>query len=88
MRIQPGQQGGPRRATAACVVELGEAKPAGRETIEIRRANLASVAADIGVAHVISHDDDDVGARRGCQRNRKQEERWEALHEQHCIECE
>ena len=47
VRIQPGQQAGSRRTTAATVVELAEPQAAGGQCIHIRRLNLAAIASDI-----------------------------------------
>ena len=65
VRVEAGQQAGPGRAAAGGVVELGEPEPAGGERVQVRRADLAAVAAEVGEAHVVGQDDDDVGPRRG-----------------------
>ena len=49
-----------RGATAGRVVKLRETEPAGSERVEVRRLNLAAVTADVGEAHVVTHDDDDA----------------------------
>src|SRR5437868_3665439 len=60
MRILPRQQRSPRRAAARVVVELAEAHAALRERINVRRVNLTAVASEIGEAHVVGDDEDDV----------------------------
>ena len=47
-------------AAAGGVVELGEAHAAAREAIQIGGVDLASIAAEIGVAHVVGQDEEDV----------------------------
>jgi hypothetical protein len=43
-------------------VTIREPHPTGRELVEMRRGDvLAAVKADVGVAHVIADDEDDVG---------------------------
>jgi len=64
MRIQSREQRRPRGAAARGVVELRETQPARRELVEVRRGDFAAVAAEVGEAHVIDEDDDDVGFRR------------------------
>jgi hypothetical protein len=61
VRIEAGEQARPRRATARGVVELREAEAVGGECVECGRVDLAAVAAEIGEAHVVGEDDDDVG---------------------------
>jgi len=63
VRVETGQQRGARRAAARGVIELREAQAVRRERVEIRRRNLAAVAAEVGEAHVIHEDDDDVRPR-------------------------
>jgi hypothetical protein len=72
MGIQPREQRRPRRAATGRVVKLREPQPVGGERIEIRRLDLAAVAAQIAEAHVISENDDDIGSTRfrGPQRRR------------------
>ena len=59
------QQAGASGAAAPGIVELGETDALGGEAVEVRRLDLAAVATQIGKAHVISHDEDDVWFRRG-----------------------
>lgn len=60
MRIQPGQQRRPHRPAAAGVVELRESRSARREAIDIRRRDLTGVAPEVGKAHLVDEDHDDV----------------------------
>jgi len=62
VRIEPGQEGRPGRAASSRIVELGESKTAASERIEARCRDFTPVAPDVGVAHVIRHDENDVGA--------------------------
>ena len=52
---------GPGRPATGGVVELGKAKAVGRKSIEVGRFNFTTEAAEVGKAHVIGHDQDDVG---------------------------
>ena len=76
MRIQPRQQRRPRGAAAPGIVELTEPYTALRQPVKIRRLNLPAVAPEIREAHVIRHDEDDVG-RCGLQGCSRQQERRE-----------
>ncbi len=44
-----------------CIVELGKAEAVFGESIEIGGFDFRPVAADVGVAEVIDHDDEEVG---------------------------
>ena len=63
VRVKPGEQRGARGAAAGGVVELRKAQPARRERIEVRRGNLAPVAAEVGEAHVVGENVNDVRLR-------------------------
>ncbi len=62
MRIQPAHERGTRGAALRAVVEPCQPHATDCQRIERRRADFAAVAADVGVAHVIHHDEEDVGA--------------------------
>ena len=64
MRIEARQERGPRGTAPAGVVELREAHAVFCERIEVRRGDLAAVAAEVGPAHVVDQNDDDVGLGR------------------------
>ena len=64
MWIEPGQQACPARAASADVVELRESQPAGREGIQVRRVDLAAIAADVAETDIIGEQDDDVRSIR------------------------
>ena len=66
VRIEASEQAGPGRTAAAGVIELGEAEPGSSEPIKLRRLDLAAIAADVGVAHVIGEDHHDVGPVSDC----------------------
>ena len=46
MRIEAGEQSGPRRAAAGRVVELREAHALAGELVDVRRGDFAAVAAE------------------------------------------
>ncbi|MBA7647856.1 hypothetical protein ES703_55635 [subsurface metagenome] len=60
MRIQPGQQRGAGRAAAGGVVESGETDSPGGQPVEVGRVDLSPIAAQVGKAHVVGHDQQDV----------------------------
>ncbi len=60
MGIEPGQQRRARGAASARVVELREAQPLFGQTVQHGCLDLATVAADVGIAHVVRHDNDDI----------------------------
>ena len=60
VRMQAGQQRCARRAAARRVVELREAHAVRGQAVEVRRADLAAVAAEIREAHVVGEDQHDV----------------------------
>jgi hypothetical protein len=62
------------------VVELREAQPFRGQAVEIRRLDLAAVAADIGETHVIDENKQDVRPCRFGRRGRG--ERRSALEQQ------
>ncbi len=82
MGVKAGEEGGASGATAGGIVELGEAKTASGEGVEVGGGDFGAVTAEISEAHVVNEDDDDVGFV-GCCRDAakgKQEERQEAFH--------
>ena len=60
MRMQSRHQGRTRRAAERTVVELREPQAVRGQAVQIRRLDLAAVAAEVGVAHVIRENNDDV----------------------------
>ena len=60
VRIQTGEQGGAGRATAARVIELGEAQAAGGEFVKIGRGDFTAITAEVGKTHIINQDNYDV----------------------------
>ena len=81
VRMQAGQQRGARRAAARGVVELREAQAVGGEAVEVGRVDLAAVAADVGVAHVVVEDQDDVRSGRDGGHGRARFVRGDAISE-------
>ena len=65
VRVEAGQQGRAGRAAACRVVEVAETQAVRGQQVEVGRVDLAAVAAQVGEAHVVRHDEDDVGPGRG-----------------------
>ena len=77
VRIATGHERRPGGAAPRGVVEVREADPVGGEPVEVRGANLAPEAPDVRVAHVVGHDQHEVGAvlrdrRRGSGASERQ----------------
>ena len=62
VRVEARQQRGAGGAATGAVVELGEAQALRRERVEVGRLDLPAVAADVGPAHVVREDDQDIRA--------------------------
>ena len=71
VRMETGEERGPRGAAAGRIVELGETQPAGRQLVEVGRGDLAAKAPEVGVADVVREHDDDVGPFGGDGRDGK-----------------
>ena len=56
-----GKHRRPRHPAHILAVEIGEPQSPGGQPINVGSLDLASVAAEIRVAHVVGHDQDDVG---------------------------
>ena len=69
VRMEPGHQGGSGGATSSAIVELGEAHAALGEGVEVRGVDFPAMVAEIGEPHVVHHDEYDVGAVDGFERN-------------------
>ncbi len=63
--MEPGHQGSPRWTTPSAVVELGKAHAPLGEGIEVRGIDLSAMVTKVGKAHVVDHDEDDVGPLGG-----------------------
>ena len=61
MGVKAGKQGRPRGTAARAVVELAESDAPLGQAVEVRRGDLRAVAADVREAHVVGHNQDDVG---------------------------
>lgn len=59
----------PARTADRAIVKLREAHTFRRQLVDRWRSNLAAVAAEIGKAHVIGHDDDDIRPAGVCRSN-------------------
>ena len=59
--VVAGEQLCPGGVTLGGVVELGETQPALGQPVEVGSLDFPAIAPDIRVAHVIDHDEDDVG---------------------------
>src|SRR5579862_6422224 len=69
--VEPGQKGRTRRTATRGVVELGETDALRRQTIQIRRGNLRAITSEIGKAHVVGHNQDDIGPAGGLGERRQ-----------------
>jgi hypothetical protein len=56
----PGDSHKPRGAAAGRVIELPEAESVLRQPVEIRRGNLAAVAADVGKSQIVGQNQDNI----------------------------
>ena len=65
LAVETGEERCPGGAADGVVVELGEAEAVGGERVDMGGADFAAVAADIGPAHVVGHDQHDVGPLGG-----------------------
>ena len=61
-RVEPRDDRRPRRRALRVVVELAKAKSFLGQSIDVRRFDFAAVAAEIGPPHVVTEDEDDIGA--------------------------
>ena len=55
------QRGAGRRADRIRGAEIGEAHAFGGEPVEVRRANLRAVAAQVAIAEIVTEDENNVG---------------------------
>ena len=62
--VVTGEQGAAGGPAASGVIELGEAHAVVGEAVEVRRGDLAAVAAEVGEAQVVGEDQHDIGSRR------------------------
>ncbi len=62
--MDTGQQTGTRRETFGGIVELPEAHTVIGQRIKIGRLNLRPIAPDIGPAHIIDHNQHNIGTGR------------------------
>ena len=60
--IQPCQERRPGGAAPGAVVHLGEPYPFRRHPVQVWRGDLRAEAADIGIAHIVCKDQNDVRA--------------------------
>lgn len=78
MLIAAAQQGrAGRRAERTVRIRIGEPHPAHPDPVNVWRRNvLATVDAEVGIAHVIGEDNEDVGLRRfgGVERSQRREQ--------------
>lgn len=61
VRVEPRKNRGAGRAAAGSVVNLSEAQAVGSEAVDVRCIDFATETADIGKAHIVGKNDDDVG---------------------------
>jgi len=60
--IMAGQQGSPARTTPGTIVHLGEADPRLCQPVDVRRIDFPTVTSQVGIAHVIQHDNEHIGS--------------------------
>ena len=75
VRIESGHERGASWAAARGVREVGETDAVLCEAVEVGGLNLPAVAAEVGVAEIVGHDDDDIRTFRGNDRESDKEER-------------
>jgi hypothetical protein len=63
VRVKSRQKTRARRTAAGSVIELREAQSASRQAVQVRRPYLSAIAADVGEAHIIREDQDNVRPR-------------------------
>src|SRR5699024_5804599 len=63
--VQTREQRCPRGAAPRRVVELGQGSSPGCEAVDLGGLDLAAEASDIGEAHVVGEDEDDIRPVRG-----------------------
>jgi hypothetical protein len=68
VRMQAGDERGARRTATRGRIDLLESRAGPGETVEVRRRDLAAVAAEIRVAEVVGQDDEHVGTARFSRR--------------------
>jgi hypothetical protein len=61
--VEAGEKGDAGGVALGGVVELGEAEAVVGERVEVGSIDFGAVAAEIGEAEVIGHDEDDIGGR-------------------------
>ena len=61
--VVAGEQFCPGGVTLGGVVELGETQPALGQPVEVGSLDFPAIAADVGISHVIDHDQDNVWTR-------------------------
>ena len=60
MRIKACEEAGTCGARASAIIELCESQSASGKGVDVGCGNLAAIAADIGIAHIVGHDEEDV----------------------------
>ena len=84
--MQPGQQRHPRRVALARIVEPTKTQSALRQLVQVRRLDFSAIATEVGVPHVIYHDDNDIGPFRrpaqadGSKQARKRRDCADSVH--------
>ena len=61
VRVVAGEKFGPGGVAFGGVVELREPQTVFSQLVEIGGLNLPAVTTDIGIAHVVDHDENEVG---------------------------
>ena len=65
LAVQSRQERGPSRTTDGVVIELREPQSVTGQRVNVRRVDLAAVAADVRPAQIIRHYEDDIGTFGG-----------------------
>jgi hypothetical protein len=65
MWIQTSQQRRARRTATRGIMELSKTDAALRKLVDVRRGKLAAITTEVGKAHVVNENDDDVGSLFG-----------------------
>ncbi len=78
LRIVAEHQRGARGPASRGVVELGEAQAVPGEAVQLRRRDLAAVAPQVRIPHVVGDNEDDVGSGGGADAAARKQKRRHA----------
>ena len=66
LSVVTSQQCSACRPAASCVVELRKPQAVRRQSVQVGRRDLATVAADVRITEIIGENDQDIRSLRGC----------------------